>query len=165
MRPKIIVILLVAAAALAGMIVVFQPRHRQGTTEPTQTISETLSNPPNSSAQAPIAEQPLPASVPRQFSKPLTPVPPELPAISTTNKLERLALIRERFHTLAAGEPGVALRAAKQFTNGTERETALMTLATEWTKGELLPPLVRAGNIERYGIEAGLGLELVGSPE
>jgi len=165
MRPKIIVILLVVAAALAGMIVAFQPRHRQGTIEPTQTISETLSNPPNSSAQAPISEQPLPASVPRQLSKPATPVVPELPAILTTNKLERLTLIRERFHTLAGGEPGVALRAAKQVIDETERETALMTLATEWTNGELRRPRERAWNIERYGLEAGLGLELVGNPE
>jgi hypothetical protein len=165
MRPRIIVILLAAAAALAAVIVVFQPPHRPVATQPTQTISERPSNPPNISAQALVAEQPMPPAVPRQFSKPATPGVPQLPAISTTNKLERLALIRERFHALAAGEPGVALRAAKQVIDETERETALMTLASEWTNGELRRPRERAWNIERYGLEAGLGFELVGNPE
>jgi PDZ domain len=165
MRPRLIVIVLAAAAALGVMIVAFQPRHRPVALDPTQTISETLSNPPNSAAQASVAEQPFPPSVARQLSKPATLVVPEMPAISTTNKLERLALIRERFRTLAGGEAGVALRAAKQVIDETERETALMTLATEWTNGELRRPRERAWNIERYGIEAGLGLELIGNPE
>src|SRR2546423_1596568 len=55
------------------------------------------------------------------------------PAASATNKLDRLAQIREEFRRLAAGDPGIALRAAKEQTDGTERETALLTLVTEWT--------------------------------
>jgi len=62
----------------------------------------------------------------------------------TTNKLERLAQIREAFRVLAALDRTNALRAAKQFTNTTERETALLALVTEWTQGDLNSPVDRA---------------------
>src|ERR1044071_8969833 len=50
-----------------------------------------------------------------------------------TNKLERLTQIRQLFHSLATGDPGTALGLAKQITDPTERETALLSLVTEWT--------------------------------
>jgi hypothetical protein len=84
---------------------------------------------------------------------------------SVTNKVERLKKIREVFQTLAGSEPVLAMRAARQFTNSNERETALLTLVTEWRHGELRPPLERARDIEQYGLEAGLGIELAGNPE
>ena len=86
------------------------------------------------------------------------------PSLST-NKLERLAQIRESFRSLAAGEAGAALRAAKQLTNSVEREAALMALVTEWQQGELSSPEKRAWAIARYGLDAGLGMELAGNPE
>jgi hypothetical protein len=79
---------------------------------------------------------------------------------ASTNKLDRLAQIREEFRRLAAGDPGVALRAAKELTDGTERETALLTLVTEWTRGDLRSPQERARAISEHGLEAGLGMEL-----
>jgi len=83
----------------------------------------------------------------------------------TTNKLHQLAQIREAFRTLAAGDPASALRHAKDIVGGTERETALLTLVTEWTSGDLRPPRDRAHDIDSFGLEAGLGMELVKNPE
>jgi hypothetical protein len=82
-----------------------------------------------------------------------------------TNKLERLAQLRETFSALAAGGPASALAAARGISDGTERETAILALATEWTHGELRSPLDRARAISRYGLEAGLGMELVKNPD
>jgi len=47
----------------------------------------------------------------------------------------------------------------------TERETALLTLVTAWTQGELSPPRLRAERIVNFGLEAGLGIELGKYPE
>jgi PDZ domain len=88
-----------------------------------------------------------------------------LPGGAITNRLEQLAQIRQEFHLLAAGDAASALREAKKISDETGRETALLTLVTEWTQGELGPPRERAGAIELYGLEAGLGMELVKNPE
>jgi len=85
--------------------------------------------------------------------------------VPSTNKVERLAELRESFRTLAQGDPASAMRAAKLLTDETERETALLTLVTEWTQGELRPARKRATAISDYGIEAGLGMELSKRPE
>ena len=81
-----------------------------------------------------------------------------------TNKLERLAEIRERFHALAAGRRLTAILAAREIKDDVEREAALMTLATEWTGGELRSPQDRARDIAEYGLEAGIGRELAKDP-
>jgi len=81
------------------------------------------------------------------------------------NKAERLAQLRETFRAMAAGDPKAALRAAKQLTDETERETALLALVTEWKHGELDPPRQRAVAVANYGLEAGLGVELAHNPE
>jgi hypothetical protein len=81
------------------------------------------------------------------------------------NKAERLAQLRETFRALAAGDPKTALRAAKQLTDETERETALLALVTEWRHGELDPPRQRAWAVATFGLEAGLGVELAHNPE
>jgi len=91
--------------------------------------------------------------------------PPAEEPVSTTNKLARLTEVRESFRALATGDPATALRAAKRITDETERETALFTLVTEWTQGEINPPGERAGAIVAFGLEAGLGLELAKFPE
>jgi len=88
----------------------------------------------------------------------------ESPA-QATNKLDRLAQIRATFRALAAGDKTNALRAAKQITDETERETALLTVVTEWTQGELGPPRLRAERIASLGLDAGLGCELGKHPE
>lgn len=110
------------------------------THEPTTSLPPASVAIPDESAPNPIAEQPV------------------------TNKLDRLHQIRETFLALAGGDPATALRAAKQLTDGNERETALMTLLTEWTHGELGPAQRRAQLIARYGLEAGLAIELSGHP-
>jgi hypothetical protein len=92
-------------------------------------------------------------------------VPPAEPSELITNKIERLVHIRESFQALAAGDPGLAIRAAKKITDETERETALMALVTQWTHGELGSPQQRARAITAFGLEAGIGMELAKSPE
>jgi hypothetical protein len=92
---------------------------------------------------------------------------PEVSQMSAaaTNKVEKLNQIREQFRSLAAGSTAVALKAARTITNDNEREAALLTLVTEWTNGELSPARLRASNIQRFGLEAGLGMELAKNPE
>lgn len=87
------------------------------------------------------------------------------PFAGITNKLERLNRIRETFTALAASNPTNALRAAKDLTNDTEKETALLALVTQWTHGNLGSAQRRAYFIGTYGIEAGLGIELADNPE
>jgi hypothetical protein len=77
--------------------------------------------------------------------------------VAATDRLERLTQIREQFHLLAAGAPQAAMDAAKQLTDEIERETALLTLVTEWTHGYLRRPDERAQAIAQYGLEAGFG--------
>jgi hypothetical protein len=99
---------------------------------------------------------------------PAEPVAAELPVekpVVATNKLERLAQIRETFRALAAGDKLAAIRATKQITDEIERETALLTLVTEWTQGELSSPQIRARRIAQLGLEAALGIELGKNPE
>jgi hypothetical protein len=85
--------------------------------------------------------------------------------VRAADKVERLAQIREQFRVLAAGAPKAAMEAAKQLSDDTERETALFTLVTEWTHGDLRRPDERAQAIAQHGLEAGLGMELAKSPE
>src|SRR5262245_28684870 len=75
----------------------------------------------------------------------------EQPAVSATDKLERLNQTREIFRTLAVGDATTALRSARQITNEVERETALLAIVTEWTHGELRLPRERARTIAAYG--------------
>jgi hypothetical protein len=86
-------------------------------------------------------------------------------ALPATNKLETLKQIRESFVVLASGDPATAIRAAKEIKDETERETALLTLVTEWTRGELGPARARARAIAEYGLEAGLAMELSAKPD
>jgi hypothetical protein len=92
-------------------------------------------------------------------------VRPAAEAGLSTNKLQQLALIRQTFQALAAADPAAALREAKKISDEIGRETALLALVTEWTRGELRPPRERARAIELYGVEAGLGMELVKNPD
>jgi len=68
-----------------------------------------------------------------------------------------LAQTRETFRAMASGDPAAAMQAAKQIKDGTERETALLTLVTEWTQGNLHSPQARAAAISEFGLEAGPG--------
>jgi hypothetical protein len=122
---------------------------------------------------APSAE--APAAVPNEtpLPRPLVPYHRERDIAAQTNaslpaaasKLDRLDQIREEFRQLAAGDKATALRAAKQLTDVTERETALLTLLAVWTQGDFGTPTARARAIAAYGLEAGLGLSLANMPD
>jgi hypothetical protein len=108
--------------------------------------------------------QPVPA-VPRHATVSVPAAQPGLVPTDSTNKVERLAQIREYFRKAAAGAHLEAMRSAKAITNATEREAALLTLVTEWTGGNLRHPAMRAEAISQLGLEAGLGMELAKEPD
>jgi hypothetical protein len=158
----LILTLLLFAGAIAVMV---------GTRSRIQTPPATA--PSSDTTAAAATPEATPSRLP---SEPVSPsnVAPSLPVVVepagekptlATNKLQRLAQIRETFRALAAGDKLNAMRAAKQITDETERETALLTLITEWTQGELGPARLRAERIARVGLEAGLGMELAKFPE
>lgn len=158
----------IALVILAGALVVIATHYsrRQPTNlEPPQKTLRHSSEQADSSPAATSSYEttPAPKTTPSPARERVATPRPDLPVM--TNKLERLAQIRETFHALAAGDPTTALRAAKEISDGTERETALLTLVTEWTHGELRSPLDRAGSVSLHGLEAGLGMELVKNPE
>jgi hypothetical protein len=165
MKGKVIFVLILTAAGLAATITLFQPRNRIPSVQQEQSQGPTISNTSDTQPQSTAVETALAPAAGLPASKPAKSRVQTEPAITATNKLERLAQIRERFHGLAAGDPAAALQAAKQIKDETERETALLALVTEWTHGELRPPRERAGDISRYGLEAGLGMELAKNPE
>jgi hypothetical protein len=154
----------VLAVGLTTAVLVIRPPRSQLSSDASQPLAKPI---------APIEEPPqtLTSPVPNRllpFDEPN--VLPEFTANSeldqpVTNKLERLRQTRETFTALAGGDPATALRAAKQLTDENERETALLTLLTEWTHGELGPAQRRARLIAQYGMEAGLAIELAAKPE
>jgi hypothetical protein len=154
---------LVAVVAVFATVAHLRSHHRQSNPQPDQ--SGNLSG--ESGTPQPLEVAAIPARSPEAITRRQTAGSLRLPDLSipVTNKLERLAQIRESFQNLAAGDPETALRVAIQITNETERETALLTLVTQWTGGELGPPRERARAIEIYGLEAGLGMELAKVPQ
>jgi hypothetical protein len=158
-----VTIALILGVALAVTIVVLCPQNPPPNAE---QLNTTLASPPDPPAEPVISESvpsPRPIAV-AESSSPVSSEATEQPPAST-NKVDRLTKIRETFRLLAAGDRTTAMRAAKQITDETERETALLTLVTEWTHGELSPPRKRAVLISAYGLEAGLGFELAKNPE
>src|SRR5262249_18823239 len=128
----------------------------QPAAEPVEVVKQEKAPEP---ARATPAAAPLPSP-----STPATqPTLPEVPAPKT--RAEQLAGIREQFRGLAAGDPKTALGMARQITDETEREVALMSLLTEWKQGELPGPRARALAIAQFGLESGLGLALADRPE
>ena len=166
MRSRVAAILmgLVAAALAIGL---WPSRHSPLEQPPaaSESNSDAASLP---SATNPPPVEPVAASEP-EFAPPvpkqivLSPPPgPDLEGV--TNKLERLDRIRDYFRKLAAGDRGEAMRAAKGMI-GTERETALLALVTEWTQGNLRDPAMRAWTVTRYGLDAAMGMELARDPD
>lgn len=162
MNAKVIFAFVVAAAALAATLALLHSRAPSASPEPQQPEVSLSSKPPDSPPQPKIPEA---LTVPRPVAPTSNVSAVAQTPAPVTNKLERLMRVREAFRALAAGEAIAALRAAKQLTNANERETALLTLVTEWTQGELSPPGQRADMIGLYGLEAGLGMELAKDPE
>jgi hypothetical protein len=155
-KPKLIIFSLLFLAALAAGVLLLRPPGKSAPPEPPQpepTIAAEPSEPPFPTPRTSSVPRIPPVGVVRPRLEP----PPET-APTTTNKVARLAQLREDFRAFAAGDPKAALVAAKQLTNDVERETALLALATEWTHGELGSPRQRAQAIAQYGLEAGLGM-------
>jgi hypothetical protein len=166
MKAKAVVFVLAMIAVIATLALL-HPHSRpsiadlgQGVVTPSETADESGSPLPTTrrSGAYEATSRPAGARQARAAQEPET-------LASGTNKLERLAQIRQQFEGLAAGDPGAAMQAAKLIQDETERETALLTLVTQWKHGELRSPRERASAIDRYGLEAGLGMELVDNPE
>ena len=166
MKMKGILALSAVVAVLSAGLVAFWPRLPEGGLERPQFQPVVVAEPAESvPPPTPIqpAARPRPKALAANASAVAQPPPEKPPA--PVNKAERLAQLRETFRALAAGDPKAALRAAKQLTDETERETALLALVTEWKHGELDPPRQRAWAVANFGLEAGLGVELAQNPE
>jgi hypothetical protein len=162
MRTKVILALALIAGVLVLAISVLRPAKPAVSAAPDQSgvaAGATLpASPPTARRKGRTSHSP--ARWTRDAAQPPAPSP-----AASLSKLDRLEELRATFRALAGGDPAAALRAAKALADPTERETALLTLATVWTGGELSPPRVRAIAIATYGLEAGLGLELARFPE
>ncbi len=165
MKTKLIPSVIALSLLLVG-IAVFWPKPPPPNAEPPQ--------PPPASPElaaepvpppGPIEPVAPPPPAPTAASESSVPQPPTEPPSAPVAKNERLARLHETFRALAAGDPRTALRAARELTDDVERETALLTLVTEWKQGELTPPRQRAWAIASFGLEAGLATELAGNPE
>jgi hypothetical protein len=164
---------MLAVAILAVLVTIFHPWSKSDSSS--QPIAESDAQPPSPVVEIPaepantaVPSQPTQSTPRRQLaasSENVTNRGSSDPLAGITNNLERLNRIRQTFVALAAGNPTNALRAAKDLTNETERETALLALATQWTQGRLSPARDRAQYIATYGIEAGLGIELANNPD
>ena len=162
MKTRLTFGLMLAVAILAVTVTVFHPwsQPAQNQEPSTQPEAQPASSPKETSSEPVHSEvlPPIPAAKP-SVAIGSAPVSSD-PLAGITNKLERLNRIRETFVALAGGSPTNALRAAKDLTNETERETALLALATQWTQGHLGSAQDRASFVARYGIEAGIGIDI-----
>jgi hypothetical protein len=162
-KAKLTLFLVFVAVFAAGLAILVSrgpsSKSNTPTPEPAQQSAAALVTKPSGATEpelsAPVAG---PAPVARVENQPEI-----VPA--ATNRVEVLARLREQFRALAAGDAKAAMAAAKGLTNEVERETALLTLVTEWTHGELSPPRARATAISTFGLEAGMGMELVNNPQ
>jgi hypothetical protein len=159
-----LILLVLAACALVVGITQFKPRGGPKLESPRPVPSNVAANSADEAPAVSSEAVPLPQPKATSFrSAPAFRTAPE-PTLAT-NRLERLNQLREQFRALAAGDPRAAMATAKQLTNEVERETALLTLVTQWTNGELSSPGQRAQSIAALGLEAGLGIELAKHPE
>src|SRR4051812_44792144 len=116
------ILVLVFAAALAAAVVVFRPRSQSAAPEPLSidnvpsAASREGFSPPKISRAEPVSRATQPVTVRSPLEK----------IAASTNKLERLTLIREVFRVLAAGDRTAAIRAAKGIAEENEREAALL---------------------------------------
>jgi hypothetical protein len=166
MKARISVALILAAGVVVITLAVLHPPGQSATSEseqPETNLSSVVPEPAQPETPKSVATSRGPAALPEAGTTVLR-APTDAPP-ATTNKLERLARTREAFRALAAGDPTSALRAAKEIKDETERETALLTLVTEWRQGDLRSPQERARAIADFGLEAGLGMELTKNPE
>lgn len=157
---------MLAVAVLAVGVTIFRPwSQREQRSEPGAQSDVQPVAPAEEPSETAQSGEP-PQSVQKTILKPPTVSENSTNSISSdpfaglSNNLERLNRIRETFAALAAGNPTNAMRAVKDLTNETERETALLALVTQWTQGHLGPSRDRAYYVTTYGIEAGLGIEL-----
>lgn len=77
-----------------------------------------------------------------------------------TDKSARVRFVRGMAISLAQGNSSVALDIIKDMDEG-DRETALLALMDRWTADDPISPVRQAELIHLYGMEAGLGMELL----
>jgi hypothetical protein len=148
------------AALVAGIILAALIFGRRAPTPPSaEEPQEATRASVTTHNQTPAALDKTPSRLP-SIAKP----DPDSPT-APVSKSQKLADIRETFRALAQSDRLAAIRAAKAITNENERETALLTLAAEWTNGELRLPSNRAKSIAEVGLDAAIGMELAAHPE
>src|SRR2546427_11071953 len=124
MRSKVTIVVILAGIALAASFAIRQSTPKQLAEPETQPVGG-IKTPETASRaeQRHFAELPSASRTAGQSAaEPLVPSTPVPTASAVTNRVERLAQIREAFRALAAGDTASALHAAKQITNAVERE-------------------------------------------
>ena len=81
-----------------------------------------------------------------------------------TSQVERNAILRGAFSSIAMGDPSTALRSARRLENSVDRELALHVLVESWTRGEPPDAVTLAQITGRFGPSIALGMALLDSP-
>ena len=160
MKTTRLLLLLLGITATAAWLALYQPRSGSPPSQPRESTGTEAPEPAEPPPRAAL-ERSAPVSSSTETRVRPNPSPALEQTVASSNRLDRLNQIHEQFVSLAKGDPGTALAAARQFTNEVDRETALLALVTQWNQGELSSPLARAHAISSYGLDVGLGLELV----
>ena len=166
MRMKVILALIGLGVVVSTGVVASRRSALSGGLKQRQPLAVAVAEPPEPAPTPKPIESAAPARPPASAARSRSPAQPLLEQIpAPLNKADRLAQLRDTFRALAKGDPKTAMSAAKQLTDEIERETALLTLVTEWKHGELDPPQRRAWAVANFGLEAGLGVELAHNPD
>ena len=80
------------------------------------------------------------------------------------SQVERNAILRGAFASLAMGDPSTALRSARGLEITVDRELALHVLMESWTRGEPPDAVTLAQITGRFGPSIALGMALLDSP-
>jgi hypothetical protein len=151
-RVRPVFAVLIAASIVGTVALCFYPQPREVPAVPPRPASTTAGH----EARRRIA------SVDVGGWKSASAAPASARTAPSTNAVDRLQEIRERFRALAAGDPAVALRAAKEISNETERKAALFALLDALKHGDVAKAADGSGQSGQE-LENNLGIALAQS--
>jgi len=126
-RVRPVFAVLFAASIVGTVVLFFYPRPREVPAAPSQPASTTADHEARRRT----------ASVDFGGLKSAAGAPASARTAPSTNRVDHLQEIRERFRALAAGDPALALRAARAISDETERKAALFALLEALKHGDV----------------------------
>src|SRR5262245_36703357 len=111
MKIKFSFVFLIALAILAAILLFIYPRSTEPLTEPSLQADVKLSPLPPGSSPPALEPAPHTQTAPAPAATSASPSDNPVPVVSSTNQLERLNELRERFRALAAGDSVTGMRA------------------------------------------------------